>query len=247
MGLSPQGQILIRRITRPVPVPIGRSQAVLRYIAASLSENTPDAAHWLLQLAGRDSSPQLVSQLLGAIAAIQPQLVRRQPVPLSATAFEGGWRALPALNIEPPLFLNYLHRNLIAAGNWHAQDSLREAHAAVLGTMLRNSLADVAQDDVAREWAMGTGMVFLEAWRLIGRIAGDLRDGNLTPRYEPRAGDTPQSHNRYVRQTIVTAMLVVVFLACLRWGQTAPQPWAALLLIGAALSSLCLFWSVSRV
>jgi hypothetical protein len=247
MALSTEGRIVIRRITRPLVVPIGRTQAVLRYLAAILSENTPEAAHWILQLAGRDSAPQQVSQLLGAVAAMQPNLVRRTPLPPSAAALEGSWRALCSLQIEPPLFLNFLHRNLIAAGSWHVQDSLREAHAAVLGTMLRNSLSDLTRDELAGEWAMGAGMVLLEAWRLILRIAGDLRDGNLTPRYEPRTSETAGSRNRFARQAILSAMLVVAFLACVRWGQAAPQPWSGVLLVLAALSSLALFWSVWRI
>jgi hypothetical protein len=247
MALSPEGRIIVRRITRPLVVPIRRHQAVLRYLAATLSENTPEAAHWLLQLAGRDDAPRERSELLGAIAAMQPNLIRREPAPACAAAFEGNWRALCSIGIGPPLFLTYLHRNLIAAGSHHAQDSLREAHAAVLGTMLRNSLRDISREDLAGEWAMGAGMVFLEGWRQVLRIAGDLRDGHLTQRYEAQSFDTPAARNRFVRHAIFSAMLMLVFLACLRWGHTAAQPWSAVLLMLAAISSLALFWSVSRI
>jgi hypothetical protein len=94
---------------------------------------------------------------------------------------------------------------------------------------------------------MGAGMVFLEGWRQVLRIAGDLRDGHLTHRYEAQPLDTPASRNRFVRQAIFRAMLLILFRACLRWGQTAAQPWSAVLLILAAISSLALFWSVSRI
>ena len=46
--------------------------------------------------------------------------------PPSAAIFEGNWRALARTGAEKPLFLDIMHRNLIAVGYWNAESSARK-------------------------------------------------------------------------------------------------------------------------
>jgi hypothetical protein len=260
IAVSPEGRIIFRRISRPLAVPVGRTQAVIRYLADMLSENSMGAARWLLELAGQSRSGQSVSQLLAAMAVVQSQVIRREITTPFVRAFEGNWRAMHSTGMEIPLYLSVLHRNLIAAGTWSAardsaspgngpdDDLMPEAQAAVLGGMLRHAVENALEPAQAREWAAGLGMIALEGVRLLGRIAGNLRDVRISQQEDaPPRDATAEFRTRCLRQGVLSAVLLIVFLVCLRASQSTSPPWPMLLSLLAAISALALFWSVSRI
>jgi hypothetical protein len=246
IAVSPAGRIVFRRISRPVALPVGRTNAVLRYIADTLSENSAGAAQWLLELAGRPCSRKSAKELLAAMAVVQPQLIRRENRSTAVRAFEGNWRALHSTGPDVPLYLNFLHRNIIAAGGGYeladGAEVLHEAQAAVLGGMMRYSAGEILKPELAKEWTAGLGLVAMEGIRLLGRIAGELRDGTISSRENAPARDPAAAFRaRVVAQSVLAALLLTSFLICLRGAATG-----VLSLLSLA-SAVGLFWSVWRI
>ena len=221
---------------------------MLRYIAATLNDNGADAAHWLLELAGHRGTQPLKRRLRAAISSIQPELSARQGQSAAVAALEGNWRALSATGVDRPLFSDYLHRNLIVVASAPATtDCLCQAQGSVLGTLLRNRIAQGLRRDSLGEWIIASGMVALESFRYVNRLASDLRD-------EPRSMRTPNGRkenqarlNHGVTFGTYTAMFLACFLVCLRWSPLVQQPWSATLALGALLSAIGLLWSLSRM
>lgn len=247
MALSPAGRIIIRRIGRPVSIPVGRSSAILRYMAATLSENSAGAANELIDLAGKVRSPQLVSRLLAAMAQTQPQLIReRNPSPF-VRAFEGNWRAFASMEAEVPLFVNLIHRNLITAGALTNEPGfLQDAQAAVAGTMLRSCAADALNHGFARESLSAAGML-VEMAQTIGRLAAELRDGRRAyPSYLP--DDRKASfRSRCIRQSAIAGVVMAAFLICMRWSALSDRPWSGILMAFALVAAIGLYWAVLRI
>ena len=56
----------------------------------------------------------LEARLLDELSNLEPELKINLQFPASAAVFEGNWRALKRTGARKPLFLDILHRNLIA-------------------------------------------------------------------------------------------------------------------------------------
>ena len=54
---------------------------------------------------------------------LEPELKVNLQYPPSAAILEGNWRALARTGAPRPLFLDILHRNLIAVGYWNSETS----------------------------------------------------------------------------------------------------------------------------
>jgi hypothetical protein len=237
-----------RRVARPVPITMGRERTLLRYIASTLNENSADAAHWLLALAGHREAHRLKSRLRAAMSAIQPELSAREGQSAAVAAFEGNWRALAALGVDRPLFIDYLHRNLVtvAAAPAHP-DCLGEAQASVLGTMLRNRVGRTLRRDALGEWIVASGLAALESLRYINRVASELQEGPASIPVPRRRKESQSRLNRVAMFGTFTAIFLASFLVCLRWSSRLHQPWSTTLAVAALLSALGLFWSLSRM
>jgi len=246
--LTGAGRLAWRKISRPIPVTLGRERALLRYIASTLNDNSADAAHWLLELAGHSGTQRLKRRLRAAISGVQPELHARQEQSAAIAALEGNWRALAAIGVERPLFIDYLHRNLIAIASAPATpDCLCQAQGSVLGTMLRNRVGQTLRKDSLGEWIIASGMVALESFRYVNRLASDLQDESRSMQ-RPNGKKEYQSRlSRGVMFGTFTAMFLACFLVCLRWSPSVEQPWSATLAIGALFSALGLLWSLSRM
>src|SRR5678815_5841992 len=187
------------------------------------------------------------ARLVAVMSEVQPEFsgIRRILPPLSA--FVGGWRALSDLAVERPLFLDYMHKSLVALAD--AQTShggIQEAQAAVIGTMLRNRIGDVGKESI-KEWAMTSGMVVLESLRYANRLAGELRDEAISSHHLPDPTEDRTHLNGSFGYGMLTAILLVAFLLCLRWSSAVGGPWSTVMAVGVVVAGIAMFWSVSRI
>jgi hypothetical protein len=83
----------------------------------------------------------------------------------------------------------------------------------------------------------------------MNRLAEEFRDNDLSVGVDPPAPAEDQSRNanRTVRLGILSGMLFVVFLVCLRIAASVPEPLATALAVVALLSAAALFVVVSRL
>jgi hypothetical protein len=121
LALTAEGKLVVRRVNRLIPVPRSALAAVLKYVAAVLKEDAPAAAHLLIQLACSKPRPELETKLAGRLSNLEPELKVNLRFPSSATVFESNWRALAGLGVETPLFVDSMHRNLVAMGYWNSE------------------------------------------------------------------------------------------------------------------------------
>jgi hypothetical protein len=241
------GGLAFRRISRPITVPMGRNRFVLRYITSMLSENTADAARWLLELAGYRGSSRMKARLVAVMSEVQPEFSGTRRILPPLAAFVGAWRALSNLAVERPLFVNYLHKNLIALADAQTSPSgIQEAQAAVMGTMLRNRIGDVGKESI-KEWAMSSGMVVLESVRYANRMAEELRDDATSSHHSPDPAENQTHLNGSFGYGMLTAILLVAFLLCMRWSTIVGVPWSTVLTVGVVVAGIGMFWSVSRM
>lgn len=258
MVVTDSGRLALRRANRLMAVPAALVRIALKYVSAVLAGNSPLAAHSLLKLGCGRSPVELESRLLGALSSLQPELKVNLRFPPSATVFEGNWRALFRIGIEKPLFLDCLHRNLVAVGYWNAEttapagpavDCLAEAQWPVLSRLLRSRLGGLFDRDAASEWFVGSGLLFFEALRQMNRLADEFQDNDLSIGVETadESEDASRRANRTVRYGVFTGMLLVIFLVCLRWGVQAPAPISIALAAIGGVAAVGLFWVVSRI
>jgi hypothetical protein len=106
--------------------------------------------------------------------------------PPSAGAFESNWRALATLAPARPLFLDCLHRNLLAAGYCNsdavragapARDAISEAQWPVVGRLIRTQLDMLLNRESAKEWAVGPAS-HVQPFREMNRLAEELRESD---------------------------------------------------------------------
>jgi hypothetical protein len=210
------------------------------------------------------STASLESELLNLMSGIEPELKVKLWYPRSAAAFESNWRALAKLEVTRPrpLFLDCLHRNLIAIGYWtgdavsaggmHA-DTIAEAQWPVVQRLLQTNVSKFSNPAVVREWSMGLGLLTFGAMREANRLAEEFRDNNLTIEVEmgesePDIRQANSRHgNRTLRLSILVGCLLVTLLASLRWGSTLAQPAAGLALAVALGALIGLFWVVAKI
>jgi len=257
-------RLAIRRIDRPLSVPPPSVNLGMKYIAAVLEGDASLTVQTLLAMAVGQSSANLESDLLNLMSGIEPELKVRSSYPGSAAAFESNWRALAKLDVtrDRPLYLDCLHRNLIAIGYWtadavsaggKANDTIAEAQWPVVSRILRVNASRFLNAAVLREWSVGLGLVTVGAMREANRLAEEVRENNLTLEVEMPAADVDPLRagsgrgGNTVRRSLLGGCLLIVLLVSLRWGSALHQP-AATLMMAAALAALVgLFWLVAKI
>jgi hypothetical protein len=171
MVITPGEQrLVVRRINRPVEVPLPMVDVGMKYLAAVLEGNASAAAQTLANLAFGKPVASVERDLLGLMSASGPELKADLWFPGSAAAFESNWKALTGLKVNRPLYLNCLHRNLIATGYWTAEavyaggkatDTIMEAHSPVLERVFKTNASRFLDPAVITEWSVSLGLLGL--------------------------------------------------------------------------------------
>ncbi|MEX2264138.1 MAG: hypothetical protein WD696_19450 [Bryobacteraceae bacterium] len=255
MVVMPDGKLGLRRPSRMIAVPPALTAATLKYISAVLAGNAPAAAHALAKLAATRTAGNLEEELLERLSELEPELKVHLQFPKSAAIFEGNWRALARTDVPKPLYLDLMHRNLIAVGYWNAEnggpsgpDYLAEEQWPVIGRLLRLRLGELASRDRVSEWFVGSGLLFFEGLRQFGRLADEFRDNELSIGVDfPSTREASRQAGRRIRSGIFIGMLVVVFLVSVRWAWSSAPPWSTGFSLLAGAAAVSLFWMVARI
>ena len=255
MVTTPTGRLTLRRANRLLAIPAAQTHSCLKYIAAVLASNAPAAAHALVKLSAGQSRMHLETRLLDELSNLEPELKINLQFPASAAVFEGNWRALNRTGAKRPLFLDMMHRNLTGIGYWNAEttaaaalakDAIAEAQWPVLGRMLRIRLGEMANRETASDWFLGSGLLFFELMRQMNQLAEGLRENDVGLGVDLEAETNPAKVHQRIRLGIFIGMLLVVFLASLRFAVSVGGIWSAALSAVAVATGFALFWFVSR-
>lgn len=245
-----------RRLGSAVAVLPDQVNAGIKYAAAVVSGNATLSAQKLIRLAISRSSPELEKQLLDEFSGVEPELKINTWFPSSAEGFENNWRALARVLRARPLFLDCLHRNLVAAGYWNSDavragartaDAISEAQWPVVGRLIRTQFGMLMKRETVEEWAVGSGLLMFGALREMNQLIEEMREDDLRlgidfDEIPARERSTPRSSSG-----VVLGALLVVFLAGLRWGSGLPKPWSIACEVLAAASLPAMFWALSRI
>jgi hypothetical protein len=255
MVITPAGRLVVRRANRLLAIPAPLTHSCLKYLSAVLSSNAPAAAQTLVRLTFGSPALNLEARLLDELSNLEPELKVNLQFPASAAVFEGNWRALRRAGEGNPLFLDMMHRNLIAVGYWNAEtaaapapakDYIVEAQWPVLGRLLRTRLGEMANRETASDWFIGSGLLFFEVIRQMNRVAEGLRENDLSLGVDLQGERNPAKAHRRIRLGIFIGMLLVVFLASLRFASSALGAVSWVFSIVAIITGFALFWFVSR-
>ena len=251
-------RLVIRRIGRALSVPPPAVNVGMKYMAAVLEGNASMTVQTLLTLAAGQSTATLETDLLNRLSGVEPELKVHAWYPESAAAFESNWRALANLQISRPrpLYLDCLHRNLIALGYWtsdavaaggKATDTIAEAQWPVLERVLRSSASQFLNPAVVTEWSAGIGLLTFGAMREANRLAEELRENNLSLEVAPELDlEEPDDKDRPgFRLGLLACVLLIALLGSLRWGSSLREPAPAVILALGAL--IALFWLVAKI
>lgn len=245
-----------RRLNNPIAVGPSLINHGIKYTSAVLAGNASLSAQTLIRLVVPHPPLDLEKRLIDEFSGVEPELKINMWFPGSAGAFESNWRALAKLAPSRPLFLDCLHRNLIAAGYWNSDavsagappvDAISEAQWPVVGRLIRTQFDMLLNKDSVSEWAVGSGLVMFGALREMNRLVEEMRDNDLTVGVDLAE---PVSHaNRGSRASYgaVLGSLLLILLMSLLWGGTAPAPWSVLLRVLAVSTLPAMFWAVSRM
>src|SRR5258708_33242646 len=124
------GRLHFRRLNNPIAVLPGVIATGIKYTSAVLAGNAPRSAQTLIRLMIAQPPLDLEKQLMEEFSGVEPELKINMWFPASAGAFESNWRALAKVAPLRPLFLDCLHRNLVASGYWNA-DAVRAGAPSV--------------------------------------------------------------------------------------------------------------------
>ncbi len=250
-------RLAVRRLNRPVAVPPSMLNLGIKYLASVLAGESTLVVQSLVPLAAGVTSADREKRMMNALSSVEPELKIHMWYPASAAAFESNWKALNRLQLERPLFLNILHRNLVATGYWNAdvvmagaarEDAIVEAQGPVVNGLLREQVPGLLNPKVMSEWAVGSGLFLFGALRASTRIAEELRDNNLTLGVE--VTDPPAERKKAggsARYGAGIAVLLGVMLLALRYGSrpgASASPLLGFVVVSAALG---LFWIVNKL
>ncbi len=258
--LTPEGRLGVRHVERLIAVPPALASTALRYISAVLAGDTTFASHLLARLASGRTDLQLEAKLRKELSNLEPELKVDVPrFPESASIFEGNWRALARIRPERPLFLDLMHRNLLAAGYWNAEaaqaepgaeipDYISEAQWSVLGRLLRARVGDLANPGAISDLLTDSGLLMLESLRQVNRLAEDFRDKDLLLAVERQSPpEDSRIGNKRVRYGIYAGMLLALLVVSLRLAASAPAPVSGVCAAVAVVAGAGLFWAVSML
>jgi hypothetical protein len=257
--VMPPGEerLTVRRMSRPIAVPASLVNAGMKYIAAVLEGHITVTSQTLVKLALGKSTGSMETSLLGFMSAVEPELKVGLQFPQSAATFEVNWRALAMLGVTRPLYLNCLHRNLIATGYWTAEavacggrsvDTITEAHWPVVKRLFTLSASRFLDPAVVTEWSVGLGLLGFGAMREANRLAEEVRDNNLTLEVDVGGGRkaTPENAGRSFLSSALIGCLLIALLATLRWGGAFTHAAQPLVVAGDSIILLSLFWVVAK-
>ena len=253
-------RLAIRRLGRPLSVPPPAVNNGMKYIAAVLEGNASISVQNLLTMAVGQSTPDLESELLNLMSGIEPELKVHAWYPGSASAIESNWRALAKLEVSRPrpLYLDCLHRNLIAIGYWSSDavsaggkaiDAISEAQWPVVERVVRSNATEFFKPAALAEWSVGLGLLTFGAIREANRLAEELRDNNLTLEVESVADSrlTERRQRPRLGLAVVAGIFLMAVLFALRWGSTMRGP-AAILMFAVAVGALAgLFRAIAKI
>jgi hypothetical protein len=155
-----------------------------------------------------------------------------------------------------PLFLDCLHRNLIAAGYWNsdavragapARDAIADAMWPVVTRLIRTQAGALLNRESAEEWALGSGLLLFGTLREMNRLVEEMRENDITVGVDASDWRRPASSGSRMLHQILLGGLFVFFLMSVQWGSAAPEPWSLLLKILAVCSLPAMFWAISKI
>ncbi len=252
--VTPEGRIGLRFPPRFIAIPAVHVRRMLKYLSSVFAGNVPAGAHALLKLSGSETADDV--RMLDALASVEPDLKVNLAFPVSAGQFENQWRALAVLQPARPLFLDCLHRNLIAAGYAASKrqvdgDPLEQAHWPVLGRLLRSRTGDLLTRESASDWLLGSGLLMVEAMQQIGRLAEDFRDDDVSLRVNLASSGSEdvgqRSADRSAALLIIGGFLLAVLVLSLRWGFALSGPLGGTAAVCGVLAAVGLFLVVSHI
>jgi hypothetical protein len=256
MVMGPDNRLHFRRLTGAVSVLPNRVNAGIQYATAVIAGDAPVSAQKLVALTISRASPDLERRLMDEFSGIEPELKVNLWFPASAATFENNWRALAKICPARPLFVDCLHRNLVAAGYWNSDvvragtpvfDAISDGQWPVVERLIRTQFGMLMNRGSAEEWAVGSGLLMFGALREMNRFAEEMRENDVRAGidFDERPSEEVQRPRSWYG--LLLAALLVVFLAGLRWGSSAPEPWSVLLKILAAAALPAMFWAISRI
>ncbi|MEQ1945942.1 MAG: hypothetical protein ABL995_02055 [Bryobacteraceae bacterium] len=245
------GRVAIRRAARFAAMPPQATVPSARYISSVLSSDVRTAAQLLAKLASDevDLEPPLVEKL----SNLEPEL--KVNFRLTTTLFENNWRALAAIHAHRPLYLDFMHRNLLSLSRWSAdarsatRDIVTEAYWTVLMRVLRKRFFDNANPENLGMSLYAGSMLMIEGVRQLAHLADGLRDDELSFRVAAGSsgpGETEES-NRKVRKGIGVTVLLVALLITLHWSGSAPPGYSAAAGVAAGVCAVALLWILMRM
>lgn len=245
-----------RRLSNPISVLPGTINTGIKYVSAVMEGNASLSGQTLIRLMISHPPLDLDARLIDEFSGIEPELKINMWFPPSAGAFESNWRALARLPLIRPLFLDCLHRNLIAVGYWNAdavragapaRDAIAEAQWPVVSRLLRTRFDLLMNRETAKEWAVATGLLAFGGVRSMNRIMEEMRENDLTIGVDVTPPPQPQPTGNLVWFAVLLAGLLLILLLCFRWAGAAPEPWATALKGVAVFTLAGLFWVVSKM
>ncbi|MBI2821141.1 MAG: hypothetical protein HYX74_02855 [Acidobacteria bacterium] len=224
--LTPDQGVGFRVFPAVASVPAEFHFELLQYAASSIARDSARAIRMLSRMAKNGSEHLLWREF----SALQPLLRIRAVAPPSVSALENYWRALAAMEVRVPLFLQLFHREAGIWGQYNgeaapADDWISETLWPVLGRILRFRLAEMTSLERGREWLVGAGLLFFASTRQVALALGQLRDNDFSLVVE--AGERPsreESARRSLAGVLGFAMLLAVFIVALQVGFRSSLP-----------------------
>ncbi len=256
MVVDAENRLHFRRLDNPVAVLPGVINTGIQYVSSVLAGNAPRSAQTLIRLMISQPPLDLEKLLMEEFSGVEPELKINMWFPPSAGAFESNWRALAKIAPARPLFLDCLHRNLLAAGYWNADavragapalDAISEAMWAVLGRLIRTQSGVLLSRESAQEWAFGSGLLMFSAVREMNRLVEEMRENDITVGVDCSDWRRPEKGESPLLYQVILWGLLASFLAGLQWGAAAPEPWSSVLKVLAVCSLPVMFWAVSKI
>ena len=248
--LTPDQGIAYQVFPAVAAVPAEFNYELLQYTASSVAGETARAIRMLSRIMKGQSERLLWQEFSG----LQPMLKIGAMTPESVIALENYWRAAAGTGIRAPLFLQLFHRLVTIFGHYNgdvvpSMDLVSESLWPVMGRILRFRLSELASVEKAREWMMGTGLLFFETTRQMGLTLEQLRDNDLSLTVDTTEARPQEPKRRGRTMNLVTCLLVfAVFLAALQVSLRSPSPAVQISAsVLAAISGIILFILIARI
>ena len=221
-----------------------------------LADDATISAQTLVRLVWPHPPLDFEKRLMEEFSGIEPELKVNLWFPATAAALESNWRALARLSRTRPLFVDCLHRNLVASGYWNGDavraggprsDAIYEAQSPIVGRLVETQMKETMNGESAKEWTLGSGLLAFGAMREMNRLLEEMRENDLTVGVEPVEPVRYVDSRGQAWSGWVLGVLFALLLASLRWGAVAPEPWAMVLKVLAVGALPAMFWAISRI